>query len=220
MVVERYNEAALLSRLGEKRAASSTLARAIDLASGMNPEKRVPTYVTLLAGELAGDLGRPDSAVATFRRALAETKAGGDTAYQVRALSGLSGVLIDRRELREARKYLDELRSVVPEKLRWRAEGLEAGLLYAQGNKSEGRRQYLALLTTARIIPEHSRRVSCSASAFVQRVMQQEPRLPPVPLHRPLRDTSELRDLHEREATEEVQVDQLGKCRIQVGQLA
>jgi tetratricopeptide (TPR) repeat protein len=148
MVVERYNEAALLSRLGEKRAASSALDRAIDLASGMNPQKRVPMYVTLLAAELAGDLGRPDSAVATYRRALAETKESGDRPYQVRALGGLSGTLIDRGELQEARKYLNELRSVVPEKLRWRAEGLEAQLKYAQGNKSDGRRQYLHMLTS------------------------------------------------------------------------
>lgn len=146
MVVERYNEAALLSRLGEKRRAASALARAVELASGMNPEKRVPTYVSLLAGELAGDLGQPDSALATFRHALAETSERRDTAYQVRALSGLSGALIDRGRLREARRYLDELRSVVPERLHWRVDGLEAHLLYAQGNTAEARRRYLDLL--------------------------------------------------------------------------
>jgi serine/threonine protein kinase/tetratricopeptide (TPR) repeat protein len=148
MVVERHNEAALLSRLGEKRKAASRLARVVDLASGMNPEKRVPTYMTLLAGELAGDLGRPDSAVAIFKHALAEAKERGDTPYQVRALSGLSGALIDRGKLGEARQYLDELQSVVPEKLRWRADGLEAHLIYAQGNKSEGQRRYLDLLAS------------------------------------------------------------------------
>jgi tetratricopeptide (TPR) repeat protein len=148
MVVERHNEAALLSRLGEKRKADSTLALVVDLARGMNPEKRVPTYMILLAGELAGDLGRPDSAVATFKHALAESTKRGDTPYQVRALSGVSGALIDRGKLGEARQYLEDLQRLVPEKLRWRADGLEAQLIYAQGNKSEGRRRYLDLLTS------------------------------------------------------------------------
>ena len=148
MVVERYNEAALLARLGEKRTAASALDRTMELAAGINPRKQGPVYMSLLAGELAGDLDRSDSAVTTFRRVLTETKVSGDRAYQVRALTGLSGNLIGRGELREARKYLDELRSVVPEKLRWRADGLEAHYMYAQGNRSEGRRRYLEVLTS------------------------------------------------------------------------
>ncbi|HWN18279.1 MAG TPA: hypothetical protein VNO19_05130, partial [Gemmatimonadales bacterium] len=148
MMVERYNEAALLSRLGEKRAAAFALDGAMSLGSGINPRKQVPVYMALLAGELAGDLGRPDSAATTFRRVLTETRGSGDQPYQVRALSDLSGSLIGRGELAEARRYLDELRGMVPEKFSWRAAGLEAQLLYAQGNRSEGRRRYLEVLTS------------------------------------------------------------------------
>ena len=146
MVVERYNEAALLSRLGEKLEAELALARTIDLAEGLNPEKQVPTYVTMFAGELAADLGRPDSAATAFRRALAESRQRGDTAYQVRALSGLSGALLDQRQVREARRYIAELSRMVPENHRWRASLLQARLSYAQGSRAEGRRRYMEVL--------------------------------------------------------------------------
>jgi tetratricopeptide (TPR) repeat protein len=148
MVVERYNEAALLSRLGEKREADAALERAIDLASGMNPEKQVPTYITLFVGELASDLGWPDSAISAFRRALAESRQRGDTAYQVRALSGLGGGLLDRGQVREAAQCLEELSRIVPEGHRWRASLLDARLRYARGDKTEARRRYLELLTS------------------------------------------------------------------------
>ena len=146
-VVERYNEAALLSRLGEKRQSSAALARAIELASGLNSEKRVPIYVTMLAGDLAGDLGMPDSAVRAYRRALAESKKRDDAAYRVRALGGLVNVLLDQRRVSEAKLNLDELSSITPEKQRWRHDLLSARLAYVQGDPSQARRKYLELLT-------------------------------------------------------------------------
>ena len=145
-VVERYNEAALLSRLGEKREASAALARTIDLASGINPEKRVPTYVTMLAGDLADDLGMPDSAIRTFRRALADSRKRDDTAYRVRALGGLVNVLLEQKRIPEARQNLDELSSIIPEKQRWRHDLLSARLAFIRGNRSQARREYLELL--------------------------------------------------------------------------
>jgi tetratricopeptide (TPR) repeat protein len=145
-VVERYNEAALLSRLGEKREASAALARTIELASGLNPEKRVPTYVTMLAGALANDLGMPDSAIRTFRRALAISRQRGDAAYRVRALSGLVSVLLDQKRVAEAKEYLEELSAVAPEKQRWRPDLLRARLAYIRGDRSQARREYLEVL--------------------------------------------------------------------------
>jgi eukaryotic-like serine/threonine-protein kinase len=146
-VVERYNEAALLSRLGEKRQASAALARAIELASGLNSEKRVPIYVTMLAGDLASDLGMPDSAVRTYRRALADTKKRDDAAYRVRALGSLVNVLLDQRRVSEAKLNLDELSSIAQEKQRWRHDLLSARLAYVRGDPSQARRKYLELLT-------------------------------------------------------------------------
>ncbi len=146
MLVEQYNEAALLSRLGEKIAASAALSRAITLASGINAERRVPTYVTLLVGELAADLGMPDSAIRTFRRALNESTRRDDAAYRVRALSGLGSAMVDRGRPGEARRYLEELSRIVPEKVRWRAGALSARVLYAEGKTDEARRRYLEVL--------------------------------------------------------------------------
>jgi tetratricopeptide (TPR) repeat protein len=146
-VVERYNEAALLSRLGEKREASAALARAIELASGINPEKRVPTYVTMLAGDLASDLGLPDSAIRTYRRALAESRRRDDSAYRVRALAGLVSVLLDQKRVPEAKENLGELSSITPENQRWRTGLLSARLAYIQGDQLRARRKYLELLT-------------------------------------------------------------------------
>jgi tetratricopeptide (TPR) repeat protein len=148
MVVEQYNQAALLSRLGEKRAAAAALDKAIDLASGLNPEQRLPIYMTLLVGELASDFVLPDSAIRTFRYALAQAAQREDEAYRVRALSGLAGALIDGGRAEAARRHLDELIRIVPEKLRWRAEALAARLMYAEGDRTEARRKYLQLLAS------------------------------------------------------------------------
>lgn len=148
MVVEQYNEAALLSRLGEKRAAAAALDRAIDLAGNMNSEKQLPTFITLFIGELATDLGRPDSAIRAFRRALGDSRQRSDTAYQVRALSGLGGAQLDRGQVGEAARSLDELSRIVPENHRWRASLLAARLRYARGDSTGGRRDYLELLTS------------------------------------------------------------------------
>jgi eukaryotic-like serine/threonine-protein kinase len=146
-VVERYNEAALLSRLGEKREASAALARAMELASGINPEKRVPTYMTMLTGDLANDMGMPDSAIRTYRRALADSRRRDDSAYRVRALGGLVSVMLDQKRVSEAKENLDELSGITPENQRWRTGLLSARLAYLRGDQLRARRDYLELLT-------------------------------------------------------------------------
>ena len=148
MVVEQYNEAALLSRLGEKRTAAVALDKAINLARGLNPEQRLPLYITLLVGELASDFVLQDSAIRTFRYALAQATQQEDEAYRVRAMSGLTGALIEGRRPQAARRHLDELIRIVPEKFRWRAEVLAARLMYAEGQRTEARRKYMRLLAS------------------------------------------------------------------------
>jgi serine/threonine-protein kinase len=148
MLVERYNVAALLSRLGEARAADTALAGAIELARGLNPEQRLPTYMTLLAAELAAALAGPDSAEATFREAIAEARRGGGPSYEVRALSGLIGVLLERGRLGEAERALAEMRAAAPEGFRWYVADAEARLAYARGDAAGGRRTYLAMLAS------------------------------------------------------------------------
>ena len=147
MLVEQYNEAALLSRLGEAREAESQLAQALGLTGGLNPEERLPTYMTVLAADLAHVLARPDSAVATYRRALSQAREESDVIYQVRALSGLSLALIDQGRSREAGRYVEQLRRIAPAGFRWQADEAEARLMYLRGNTAEARRRYLELLT-------------------------------------------------------------------------
>ncbi len=146
MVVERHNEASLLSWLGEKRNADATLRGVVDLAGGIDPERRVPTYVTLFAGGLAADLGQTDSALATLNRGLAESRARNDAPYQLRALTALIPVLIERGRLQDAREYLQALDTVLPPRLTWRRDLLGARLLFAEGQGKEARRRYLDVL--------------------------------------------------------------------------
>jgi eukaryotic-like serine/threonine-protein kinase len=146
MLVERYNEASLLAKLGEQLAAESTLTRAVALASGMDAGERPPTYITLLASDLAAALARPDSAVAGYRRALAEARARGDVAYQVRALAGLGSVLLDAGRVREAKPVITELKNVATGELRWRGDLMSARLMFAEGNRRPAMEQYLTQL--------------------------------------------------------------------------
>jgi hypothetical protein len=148
LLVEEYNEAALLARLGETLAARSELAQAAGLAGGLNPDDRLLPYMALLAAELAGRLGQPDSAIVIFRRTLHEAAGEGDVLYQVRALSGLSLALIERGLPREAVSPVAELRRIAPPGFQWMADEAEARLLYARRHAAEGRSRYLAFLAS------------------------------------------------------------------------
>jgi tetratricopeptide (TPR) repeat protein len=148
LLVEQYNEAALLARLGEDREADTVLRRTIDLSGGLNSEKQLPIYMTLLAGNLAAALDHPDSAVATFRRALAEAGNDADTVYQVRALSALGLALIDQGRPGDAERYVGRLVRIAHAGLRWQADEAAARLRYARGDTAIARRQYLEFLAS------------------------------------------------------------------------
>ena len=305
LTVERYNEAALLARLGEKREATRALEETVELASGINPERRVPAYMTMLVGELAADLLRPDSAAAAFRLALRQSRQRSDTAYQVRALSGLAGALLDQGQTAQAERYVRDLSRIVPENHRWRAGLLQARLRYSRGDRTGGLRQYLdvlaargypsrglstpyfsqlvldgslmalaasdtaaaerlaqdairlalgegqleersgtvgfARLTLARIRQARGDAAGAQqdvgravrglrngfgaddprtreAELLLHRLVQQQPRLPPIPLDRPLGDPAQLGHLGEGEATEEVEIHQFGQVGIELTQ--
>ncbi|MEO8201334.1 MAG: serine/threonine-protein kinase [Gemmatimonadota bacterium] len=148
MLVERYNTSALLSRMGEKVAAESVMNRVLHLGRGLDPQQRAPTYATILAADLVGDLGRPDSAILAMRAALAETERQGDAPFRARAMGNLVGLLIDRHQMVQARRYLDQLATLVPATSRWRVDMLEAEYQYAMGSRAEGRRHFLDVLRT------------------------------------------------------------------------
>ena len=140
MAVELYNEAVFLNALGEKADADTRLARAIRLAMAMDADGRVPTYMASLAGELAAELGRPDSAVAALMHARSAARGYRDRAGEAQALGNLIEVLIGRRRLAEAGEYEDALRKLLPANRREPLLVLDARLALARGEWAEGGR--------------------------------------------------------------------------------
>lgn len=140
-VTEQYNEAILLSLLGEKRAARDRVQRVIERAAGMQPDARAPVHMRLMAGDLDVILRRGDSAVAVFRSALAQARETGDRPSQVWALSSLSNALITQGRFSEAQKYMKELAAVPLNSAPWNLGILEARLATMRGNLSEAHRK-------------------------------------------------------------------------------
>jgi hypothetical protein len=101
----------------------------------------------MLAGDLASDLGMPDSAIRTYGRALADSRRREDSAYRIRPLAGLISVLLDQERISEAKENLDELSRIAPAKQRWRVGLLSARLAHIQGDQLPARRKYLEILT-------------------------------------------------------------------------
>jgi tetratricopeptide (TPR) repeat protein len=165
-VVEQYNEGALLARLGELRAADSALQIAEQIALGMGPQNRHPIYMTLLEGELARELGRPDQALAAFRRALTEARQRHDLPYEETALEDLGGLMMDEGRAGDAATYVARLHQLAPSSSDWSTALLDARLRYAEGHPADGLRQYLAVLTS-RGFPERGR----STSYFARMVL-------------------------------------------------
>jgi serine/threonine-protein kinase len=165
-LVEQYNEGALLARLGEPRAADSALKLAELLSEGMGPENRHPLYMTLLDGELAGELGQPAHAVQVLRTALAETERQEDQPYQERALEDLTKLTIEKGSLSEADGYFDRLQRLAPDSTHWNTALLAARLQFAHGDRAPALKRYMTVLVS-RGFPEKGR----STSYFAQRVL-------------------------------------------------
>jgi serine/threonine-protein kinase len=165
-LVEQYNEGALLARLGEPRAADSTLKLAELLSEGMGPENRHPVYMTLLDGELAGELGEQAHALTVLRTALAETERQEDQPYQERALEDLTKLTLENGSLDEADRYFDRLQRLAPDSTDWSTALLGARLQFAHGDHAPALKRYMAVLVS-RGFPEKGR----STSYFAQLVL-------------------------------------------------
>jgi serine/threonine-protein kinase len=109
MLVERYNAAAFLNDLGEFRAADSALRVSIDPLTATHG---VPTYITSLAGWLAGELGQSDSSIRSLERARDEARRQGDLPGQARSVSRLVHVLIAHSRLPEAEREIATLEAL------------------------------------------------------------------------------------------------------------
>jgi tetratricopeptide (TPR) repeat protein len=166
-LVEQYNEGALLARLGEPRAADSTLHVAEQLSEGMGPENRHPLYMTLLDGELAMDLDRPAVAMQALRGALAESERREDQPYQQRALEDLTRLALAEGSLTEADRYFTRLQRLAPDSTNWHTALLGARLQFAHGDQAHALKRYMAVLVE-RGFPEKGR----STSYFARLVLE------------------------------------------------
>ncbi len=166
-LVEQYNEGALLARLGEPRAADSALQLAELLSDGMGPENRRPVYMTLLDGELSGDLGRPSRALELLQVALIETERREDRPYQERALADLTDLMLKQGRIHDADGYFARLQAIAPDSNHWSTALLGARLQFAHGDQAEALKRYVDVLVT-RGFPEKGR----STSYFARLVLE------------------------------------------------
>ncbi|HET8633173.1 MAG TPA: protein kinase [Gemmatimonadales bacterium] len=166
-LVEQYNEGALLARLGEPRAADSALNLAELLSDGMGPENRRPVYMTLLDGELAGELGRPARALELLQTALTETERREDRPYQERALADLAELKLEQGALGDADGYFARLKRLAPDSTNWSTALLGARLQFAHGDHDRARKRYMDVLVS-RGFPDKGR----STSYFARLVLE------------------------------------------------
>jgi hypothetical protein len=158
-LVEQYNEGALLARLGEPRAADSVLNLAELLSDGMGPENRRPVYMTLLDGELAGELGRPGQGLQLLQAALSETERRQDRPYEERALGDLTDLTLEQGDLSQADGYFARLQQLAPDSAYWSTALLGARLQFAHGDQARALKRYMDVLVS-RGFPEKGRSTS------------------------------------------------------------
>jgi eukaryotic-like serine/threonine-protein kinase len=105
---ELESEAYYLHQLGEFRQADSVLRLAVGLASAID-RSNPPVELSLVAGDVQIELGRPDSALAAYRRAFAGANRLDDIFWKIWALKGLTMTYIVTRHWSEARQAIQQL---------------------------------------------------------------------------------------------------------------
>ena len=107
MLRARQRTATNLRDLGEMQSADSALRDVITLARRID-STTVPPYVSVLAGEIAKALDRPDSAVAVLERAVVDARRSGDNFRTSWALSQLVITLADAGRVKPATSRREE----------------------------------------------------------------------------------------------------------------
>ena len=146
MLNARIDEARYLRDLGEMQTADSVLSIAVRLGQRIDPQY-VGANVSILAGEIAIALDRPDSAVAALERAVADAQAHGDGFREQWALERLVAVLVDHGSVARAKSRLTQLTALIPERDRAMLRMLDARFAEAQGDPGSAYRTYLGALT-------------------------------------------------------------------------
>ena len=145
MLDARLDEARFLRDLGEVRTADSVLAGVLSLARRVNPQ-HVAAKVWVLAGEVAQGRDRPDSAVAAFEAAIAESRRTGDAFREQWALERLVALLADYERFAPGRRRLAELVAIAPERDHATIEMLEARFAETGGDPARAYRTYMRAL--------------------------------------------------------------------------
>ncbi len=146
MLNARLDEARYLRDLGEMQSADSVLRDVVRLGQRIDPQY-VAANVSILAGEIAIALARPDSAVAALERAVANARLLGDRFREQWALERLVAVLVDHGSVSRARARLAQLTALIPERDRAMLRMLEARFAEARGDPASAYRTYLGALT-------------------------------------------------------------------------
>ena len=146
MLNARLDEARYLRDLGEMQTADSVLRFVVRLGQRIDPQY-VGANVSILAGEIAIALDRPDSAVAALERAVADAHAHRDSFREQWALERLVAVLIDHGSVPRARAGLAQLNALIPERDRAMLRMLEARFAEVNGDPASAYRTYFSALT-------------------------------------------------------------------------
>jgi tetratricopeptide (TPR) repeat protein len=145
MLNARIDETRYLRDLGEMQTADSVLRTVVRLGQRMDPQY-VGANVSILAGEIAIALDRPDSAVAALERAVADAQAHSDGFREQWALERLVAVLVDHGSVARAKARLSQLTALIPERDRAMLRMLEARFAEAGGDPASAYRTYLGAL--------------------------------------------------------------------------
>jgi eukaryotic-like serine/threonine-protein kinase len=146
MLNARLDEARYLRDLGEMQSADSVLGHVVRLGQRLDPHY-VAANVSILAGEIAIALDRPDSAVAALELAVANARLHRDEFREQWALERLVAVLVDRGSMARARARMAQLTALIPERDRAMLRMLEARFAEARGDPASAYRTYLGALT-------------------------------------------------------------------------
>jgi tRNA A-37 threonylcarbamoyl transferase component Bud32/tetratricopeptide (TPR) repeat protein len=146
MLNARLDEARYLRDLGEMQSADSVLRHVVRLGQRIDP-RYVAANVSILAGEIAIGLDRPDSAVAALELAVANAQLHRDGFREQWALERLVAVLVDRGSMARARTRMAQLTALIPERDRAMLRMLEARFAEARGDPASAYRIYLGALT-------------------------------------------------------------------------
>jgi eukaryotic-like serine/threonine-protein kinase len=145
MLYARLDEARYLRDLGEMRTADSALRAVVRLGERIDP-RYAGANVSILAGEIALALDRPDSAFAALEQAVAHAREYHDTFRERWALERLVAGLVDHGFVPRGRARLAQLNGLSRDRDRPMLRMLEARFAEAAGDPASAYRTYLAAL--------------------------------------------------------------------------